>query len=142
MRTRITTQLLQTVFLWAEFMSYELKAILEYDAARLEIKEIKKPLPDLLDGCDHAPYMYKDLDNCIRLMHRYRTWEKYSDMEWHSAYGMEEPEFRTPCETCKKALAIFDELKPAKKRFGIAKVRLSRIARDHRNSTVLAVPEL
>jgi hypothetical protein len=123
-------------------MSYELKAILEYDAARLEIKEIKKPLADLFECCDHAPYMYKQLDNCIRLMHRYQLWERHSDNEHHSAYGMDEPEYRTPCEKCRKALAIFDDLKVARKRFGIAKVRLSRIARDHRNSTVLCVDEI
>lgn len=123
-------------------MSYELKAILEYDAARLEIKEIEKPLADLLEGCDYSPYMYKDADNCIRLMRKYQHWERYSGNEFHPSFEMDEPEYRTPCETCKKALAIFDELKPARKRFGIAKVRLSRIARDHRNSSVLQVPEL
>lgn len=123
-------------------MSYELKAILEYDAARLAIKELKQPLCDLLEGCDRAPYMYKDEDNCIRLMHRYRLWEKYSDVEWHKAYGMQEPEYRSPCESCKKALAIFDELKSARQRFGITKVRLSRIARDHRNSAVLCADQI
>lgn len=55
---------------------------------------------------------------------------------------MDEPEYREPCEQCKKALQIFKDLEPAKKRFGIAKTRLSRIARDYRNSTVLGVDEL
>ena len=123
-------------------MSYELQAIIEYDLARLAIKEIKKPLYNLFDNCEHSPYHYSDSDNCVRLMHKYALWEKNSDNEYHSAYAMEEPEHRTPCETCKKALEIFEQLKPARKRFGIAKTRLSRIARDYRNSFVLQLEDI
>lgn len=117
-------------------MSYELRAILEYDAARLAINELKKPLADLFENCDHAPYMYANADNCIRLMRQYAAWERDEN------YEGDEPEYRTPCEKCKQALDIFDALKPARKRFGIAKVRLSRIARDHRNSTALHADEI
>jgi len=116
-------------------MPHNLKAILEYDAARLAIKELKKPLSALLESCDHAPYMYKDADNCIRLINKYHYWEKYSDIECHPSYGIEEPEYRAPCEACKNAIAVFDELKQARKRFGIAKARLSRIACEHLKST-------
>lgn len=123
-------------------MSHELKAILEYDASRLEVERIKKPLGELLADCTYAPYHEKESDNCIRLMHRYATWENCSGNEYSDYYEMDEPEFRSPCEACQKALAIFDELKPARKRFGIAKTRLSRIAREHRNSTVIHADEL
>lgn len=117
-------------------MSYELRAILEYDAARIAINELKKPLFNLFQNCDFAPYLYTNSDNCIRLMRRYEAWERDEN------YEGDEPEYRHPCEKCKQALAIFADLKPARKRFGIAKTRLSRISRDHRNSTVLCVDDL
>lgn len=117
-----------------------LKAILEYDAARIEIERIKKPLAEYLCGCDFEPYV-KGSNNCIILMHRYSMWEKYSGYEYSSYYEVDEPEYREPCDCCKKALVIFDELRPARKRFGIAKVRLSRLARDYRNSFQLTTGE-
>lgn len=115
-------------------MSYELKAIIEYDAARLEIKEIKKPLYDLFHSCEFENYPYTG--NCIKIHREYLKWENSWDDE------MDEPEYREPCEQCKKALQIFKDLEPAKKRFGIAKTRISRIARNYSNSTVLGVDEL
>jgi len=118
-------------------MSYELRAILEYDAARQEINNIKKPLGEFLSDCKYADYSQEN--NCIKMMRAYAKWEKYSGNEFYPTYcDMPEPEHRAPCESCQKALAIFDELKPARKRFGIAKTRLSRIARDHRSSLVLS----
>jgi hypothetical protein len=113
-------------------MSDHIKAILEYDAARLEIKKLKAPLYDLLGGCDFEEYSGKN--NCIKLMRAYHVWEN-NDVDY------DEPEYRAPCESCQKALEIFKQLAPAKKRFGIAKTRLSRIARDYRNSDFIYLPE-
>lgn len=119
-------------------MIKELKAILEYDAARIAVRESKRTLPDLLENCAYSPYMHKDGDNCIRLMRKYAHWEKYSGREHHPSYCMDEPEFRSPCDNCQKALAVFEDITLAKKRLGIAKTRLSRIARDCRNKEIIA----
>jgi len=96
-------------------------AIAEYESSRVAIKIIKKPLYDLLGGCDFAEYRYPE--NCIKLLRAYHVWE-------HSDNGMDEPEFRAPCESCQKALEVFNILTPAKKRFGIAKRRLSALAKN------------
>ncbi len=113
-------------------MSYELRSIIEYDAARIEVKKLTKKIGISLNSCSEY---YND--NCIAHINLYNKWERQGD-----GGTMEEPEFISPCDECKKTFELFKERSEARKLFGIAKVRLSRIARDYRNSTVLHVDEI
>jgi hypothetical protein len=138
-------------------MSYELRAILEYDAARLEIirlgDEISKSTWVSGEKYFGRRKCTSDTEKqCFELLWDWNTKHLEYDRWNNSCYPYEEcgdepelPEGDEPpvlCECCKVTQQLVDDRKAAKKRFGIAKVRLSRIARDHRNSTVLQVPEL
>lgn len=135
-------------------MSYELKAIIEYDAARLEIihlgNEISKStsIYDSIGMAVSRKCTESDDNQCFERLWAwnkqkslYEQWEKYCYEEDYvdPPDGEEPPEL---CECCKITQQLIDDRKAAKKRFGIAKTRLSRIARDHRNSTVLCVDEI
>lgn len=137
-------------------MSYELRAIIEYDAARLEIitlkNEISKSTEKLSEGGYYVRKCTADTEKqCFELLWDWNTKHREYDRWNNSNYGYlesEEPELpdgdEPPelCECCKITQDLVDKRKTAKKRFGIAKTRLSRIARDYRNSTVLGVTEL
>lgn len=128
-------------------MSNELKAILEYDAARLEIIRLGHAISESTVGKNgpHAIYACTSGKEtpCFELLW---TWNKENSiyeywLEHASGFDSEPP--TTPdgeeppelCECCKVTQSLVDARKAAKKRFGIAKARLSRIARDHRNKT-------
>jgi hypothetical protein len=137
-------------------MSYELKAILEYDAARLEIISIGEQITDSTQRInEHGYYVRRCTSDtekqCFELLWGWNTKHLEYDRWNNSHYGYEEseepelPEGEDPpdlCECCKITQHLVDDRKAAKKRFGIAKTRLSRIARDYRNSTVLHVDEI
>jgi hypothetical protein len=138
-------------------MSYELRAILEYDAARLEIIRLGEQISESTQRMnEHGYYVRRcaaDTEKqCFELLWDWNTKHLEYDRWNNSKYpyeecgdepelpeGEDQPEL---CECCKLTQQLVDDRKAAKKRFGIAKTRLSRIARDHRNSTVLVVPEL
>lgn len=133
-------------------MSNELKAILEYDAARLEIrksqgliaKSMARPCESrtqILTIESYAPFDDQTLPiesfekqtfaACINLLYSQNKDRREAEY-CHEDFDEERPEL---CARCKELDGHIQDKKAAKKRFGIAKVRLSRIARDYRNKT-------
>jgi len=132
-------------------MSYELKAILEYDAARISIINAKEDIGIAIAAeCKNTEVISAlESSSCIDRLYAHNTYVKcYSENEGEIDYGyhveyMAKPgETPTLCERCKALDEKIQLRKLCKKRFGIAKVRLSRIARDHRNSTAIHVDEI
>lgn len=138
-------------------MIYELRAILEYDAARLEVIQLGKEINESTERKNEHGYFVRRCTSdtekqCFELLWDWNAKHREYDRWNNSCYPYEEcgdepelPEGEEPpalCECCKVTQQLVDERKAAKKRFGIAKVRLSRIARDHRNSTVLHTDEI
>lgn len=139
-------------------MSYELKAIIEYDAARLEIKSLAKQISDSTAVYNDVGFFKakkctrSDDKQCFELLWDWNA--KNLAYESHTCgWGSgddddccpEPPDGEEPtalCDYCKVTQQLVDDRKAARKRFGIAKTRLSRIARDYRNSTELHVDEL
>lgn len=138
-------------------MSYELKAIIEYDEARLEIIRLGNEIGRSTEGKNSAGHYQKkctrpDEIQCFELLwdwnSKHLEYEKWNNSQYPYEECGDEPELpegEDPpelCEYCKITQQLVDDRKSAKKRFGIAKTRLSRIARDYRNSTVLHVDEV
>lgn len=130
-------------------MSYELRAILEYDAARREVIDLAHQISD--STCDNSNVFYSrkckaETENpCFELLwdwnRKHLEYDRWNNSAFPYDEDSEEPELpegeEPPelCECCKVTQSLVDARKEAKKRFGIAKTRLSRIAREHRKST-------
>lgn len=128
-------------------MPKELNLILDYERARREIKRLGVEIQE----STHHPFNPQDFykpkcteasDNQAPCFERLWAWNSahkiYTD--WvgdgyrvdddgpDAPYGDEPPEL---CELCKITQSLVDQRKAAKKRFGIAKMRISRFASDY-----------
>ncbi len=123
------------VFLWVNFMAKELDLILNYERARREIKS----LGDEIQKSTHYPFNKQDFyrpkcteasDNQAQCFER--LWDynrRLRSMEPEDRpYDDEKPDL---CEFCKITQSLVDQRKAAKKRFGIAKMRISRFASNY-----------
>ena len=123
------------VFLWVNFMPKELDLILDYERARREIKilgdEIQKSIHyPFNEQAFYKPKCTEARDNqapCFERLWDYNTRLISMEPEDHP-YDDEKPDL---CEFCKITQSLVDQRKAAKKRFGIAKMRISRFASDH-----------
>lgn len=120
-------------------MPKELDLILDYERARREIKS----LGDEIQKSTHYPFNEQDfykpkctesVDNqapCFERLWDYNRMLRSREPE-DRPYEDEKPEL---CEFCKITQSLVDQRKAAKKRFGIAKMRISRFASDYIKST-------
>lgn len=125
-------------------MSKELDLILEYERARREIKRLGIEIQE----STHHPFNPQDFyrpkctefkvnndTQCFELLwdwnRKSRNIEKYQDDDLPEPDGEEPPNL---CEFCKITQSLVNQRKAAKKRFGIAKMRISRFASGYISS--------
>lgn len=119
-------------------MSKELDLILEYERARREISILKK---EIITSICANPHDYASCNNlkCLNPIVKNgnvhepcitAVWE-YNKLDSDYKDEIEEPYL---CESCRITQSLVDQRKAAKKRFGIAKMRISRFASGYLSS--------
>ena len=113
-------------------MQKSLYLILEYERARREMKRISDQIPvSIYDGFAQLKCLSpvevpgNVFEPCIT-----SVWE-YNKLDSEYQDELEEPWL---CESCRVTQSLIDQRKAAKKRFGIAKMRISRNAAEYLKS--------
>jgi len=116
-------------------MAKQLDLILNYERARREIKRLGVEIQE----STHHPFNPQDFykpkctevsenqSPCFERLWDYNTRLRSREPE-DRPYDDEKPDL---CEFCKITQSLVDQRKAAKKRFGIAKMRISRFASDY-----------